>query len=72
MPKTDEFISRESKNGEFSPKIPKDLNTKINYVCWALGANKSKWVINVLNKAVDEESQKIKSAVQGTINEQQK
>lgn len=63
MPKTSDFFERESQNGEYSPKIKKELNKKITYVCWALGINKSKWVERVLNDAADACIEKIRKAM---------
>ena len=60
MPKTDGFINRDSKNGEFSPKIKKEINAKLNIYCQINGMNKSQYINNVLEKDLDEKFIKLK------------
>ena len=62
MPKINDFIGRDSANGEFSPKINKELNKKLNTVCMIIGVNKTKWCVDVLNAAADHQMELWKDA----------
>ena len=48
MPKTNEYIARQSKNGEFSPRIRKEINLMLDMYCKINAYNKTDFVNNVL------------------------
>ena len=54
MPKTNAFVSRESKNGEFSCHIKKDVNKLLDIYCKVNGLNKTQYVNDVLQKEMEE------------------
>lgn len=54
MPKTTSYIARDSKNGEFSPRITKDNNIRLDIFCKINGLNKSQYVNDLVAKDMDE------------------
>lgn len=51
MPKTDGFINRDSKNGEFSAHVSKENNRLLTIFCQINGYNKTSYV----NKLIAED-----------------
>lgn len=67
MPKTNNNFYRNSKNGEFSPKIPEAINDKINFVCEAMNMNKTKFVCKAIEKECDRLVAEAFKNLRGTI-----
>lgn len=60
MPKTNEYIARQSKNGEFSPRIRKEINLMLDMYCKINACNKTDFVNNVLESVLTEKFYKLK------------
>lgn len=54
MPKTNSYINRTSQNGEFSPRITKDNNARLDIFCKINGLNKSQYINDLVAKDMDE------------------
>ena len=50
MPKTNEYLGRESKNGVFSCHIKAEINLMLDLYCKVNGKNKTAYVNEILQK----------------------
>lgn len=59
MPRTSGYVKRDTRNGEFSPRIKPAVNVKLDIYCKVNGLNKTKVVNEIVDAWLEEKFERL-------------